>query len=215
MRKSQDGKVLFAQDSKETLKVFETSDEECRDEENETGQEIANLDTFDTEDSYMVAVASENSNFDVFLYSLKKDLKSKQLQLVRKYSSGLDGDFIYRTVKISSNSHIAFLATNDDNEESRKLNFQLLDQSQTNKSTVISWQAASSRSATSSRISTSSKTTARLRWSTWLRMLGWLTCLQSKEAKTNPTNSSDSTSSRVKLSTQCSPKKQSNRYRTL
>lgn len=148
MRKSQDGKVLFAQDSKEVLQVFETSDEECLNEENETGLEIANIDTFDTANSYLVAVASESTNFDIFLYSLKKDLKSKQLQLVRKYSSGLNGDFIYRTVKISSNSHIVFLSTNDDNEESRKLNFQLLDQSQTNKSTVISWQAASSRSAT-------------------------------------------------------------------
>ncbi len=142
MRKSQDGKLLFITSGVAELSVFETDDGNLPREENELKSEMIAFDTTDTNDSYLVAVTtkSEDNLADVWLYSIKKDLKSKQLELIRRFNSNMKENYNYRTVKIFPNQHIAMIAINNDDDEPLTMKFILMDAKAT-PGTVISFRS--------------------------------------------------------------------------
>jgi hypothetical protein len=140
MNKSRDNKLLFVANGVKIIEVFEIDDADLPPQENDLPEMLFALDTSDTDDKYLIAVSilDRSGEEDVLVYAIKKDLKTKQFELVRKFISGLDGSFFYRTIKILPNKNVVLISTNFSDEESTPtLCFKLLDGNSSNSGTVI------------------------------------------------------------------------------
>ena len=104
------------------------------------GADILAIDTIETDDSYLIVASTRESdgNNDTILYSIKKDLKTKRFETIKKFGSGLTDDNSYRTVKISSFSTIGLIEINSaENEGALTLKFIVFDASTSNNRMVI------------------------------------------------------------------------------